>query len=230
MNKVKDMYSYSKINNVKLLSDYNANFWNHYKTNYTYYDKMFMKLFKSFYYYDQEDEELISSTVNEFVDNVYLWLLMNDKKYTELYRIEVLDDTNYSLLDNYDMYEDYSKSNDIQGSAMYGQRTDVDNLQVGNQNTSDVNKVTAFNSNTENTKNTVTSSNGTRNDIDQFTKGQQNDTIHNTDDETYNGHRHGNIGVMTQSDVLDKFTNYWNRYNSFMMKVFKDISEQMLLI
>ena len=38
---VKDMYDYSVENNLKLLSNYSANFWTYYNNNHNYFDSFF---------------------------------------------------------------------------------------------------------------------------------------------------------------------------------------------
>ena len=46
---VKDMYKYTSDHNVKLLSEYNSDFWAGYKANYQRFDRLFMKRFSSWF-------------------------------------------------------------------------------------------------------------------------------------------------------------------------------------
>ena len=84
---VKDMYKYTSDNTLKLLSDYNADFWANYKTNYARYDKLFCRLYRSWFYFLQEHDETIAQITTNFTADVYAHLLLNEKKYSELYRI-----------------------------------------------------------------------------------------------------------------------------------------------
>lgn len=226
---VKDMYNITSRTEVPLLSSYNADFWSEYISNYKEFDNVFKSMFKSFRFYDQELEETDIEVTNNFIEVVRNWLRLNHKRYSELWRVNVVNDSEYSIIDNYDIKEEYTGNESNQSSTKEGQRTDVDNLKVGNQNTSDVNKVTAFNSNNENTKTTSSNATGTRNDVESFTKGEQtNITNHNMED----GHtmrRHGNIGVMTQTDVMERHSDYWKKYN-FYVFIFQEINDQFLIV
>ena len=107
-----------------MLSDYPSTFWEEYRNNYDKYDKVFDRMFMSFIYCFQSDEEEIVDVANNFREDVYNHLLMNDKKYSELYRIHVIPDTNYSLTDNYDVTETMDKNISDNNDNTYGARTD----------------------------------------------------------------------------------------------------------
>lgn len=125
------MYKYCKDNSLKLLSDYNGTFWSEYKTNFTRYDFLFRRLFYSFFYFLQEKNEPISDIVTDFTNEVYAHLLANDKKYSELYRINVLDDTSYSLLDNYNVTETLQRENVELTQNEWGRRVDTSEVETG---------------------------------------------------------------------------------------------------
>ena len=97
MKTVKDMYEYADENSIKLLSGYAADFWKEYRDNYNRYDNLFCRYFRSWFYFLQEGDEDISDLVDNFTIDVYSHLMINDKKYSELYRIHVIDDDKYSL-------------------------------------------------------------------------------------------------------------------------------------
>lgn len=122
---VEDMYNYCKANNVELLSNYNADFWADYRTNFGQYDFLFRRLFRSFVYFMQPQSNNISELVDDFRLEVKTHLLVNDKKYSELYRINVLDDSTYSMLDNYNVTETLNRSTSENGTVNSGQRTDT---------------------------------------------------------------------------------------------------------
>lgn len=187
---VKDMYKYASDNSEKLLSNYSADFWNDYRTNYTTYDKLFCRLFRSWFYFLQERDEDISDIVSNFTADVYAHLLLNDKKYSELYRINVLPDDDYSLVNNYDMHEEMDKNTTSNNSNTYGQRIDSDSYgarsdsdsygarsdsdSFGAQSNSTTNTVAPYNSSSYQPDNQSQESIGTR--ADSHTKGAQSDS------------------------------------------------------
>ena len=81
MKTVKEMYNYSRDNDLKLLSDFDAAFWEEYKLNHARYDKVFSRLYSSFYYIHQEEDFTIDTVQSEFSEDVYNFLLINRKKY-----------------------------------------------------------------------------------------------------------------------------------------------------
>lgn len=127
---VKQIYDYCKTHNIKMLSDYASTFWNEYKTNHARYDFLFMRLFKSFKYIET-DFETLDDAVDDFINSVYAHLLVNDKKYSELYRINVLDDSTYSMLDNYNLTETMTKQDSNSTMLMLGEQTDTTSQSVG---------------------------------------------------------------------------------------------------
>lgn len=225
MSNVNEMYKYCKTLNKPLLSSYTSDFWNYYLNNFTEMDNMFMKLYRSFrYLYDDGSD--IDYMTEDFISTVYNWLLLNDTRYNQLFKSYIAE---YDVLRNYDITETYEGSNNRQGADIYGQRTDVDNTLIGNQSAEDINKVTAFNTNNENTKTSNKVETGTRNDIEQFTKGSQTDTHRVMGDDEHTLQRFGNIGVQTSPDMLKKHNDYWIVYNLYML-IFGEIAEQFLLV
>lgn len=121
---VNDMFKYSSENNIKLLSSFNGDFWSEYVSNYNKYDKIFKRLYKSFVYFEQLDDEDIEDVVTNFTEAVEGHLIINAKKYSELYRINSLSNLEYSILHNVDITETMDKD----GSKTEGQRQDSDSL------------------------------------------------------------------------------------------------------
>ena len=117
---VSEMYNYAKANDIKLLSDFDADFWEDYVANYDKYDGVFKRLYKSFVYFEQLDDEDIEDVVEDFTQAVEGHLMINEKKYSELYRMNVVTDTEYSLLGNVDITEVMDK----EGGKTEGQRSD----------------------------------------------------------------------------------------------------------
>lgn len=240
---VKDMYKYSSDHTQKLLSDYNADFWADYKTNYARYDKLFCRLYRSWFYFLQEKDEELSDIVTNFTADVYAHLMLNEKKYSELYRIHVITDDDYSLTYNYDMHEEMDKDTTSNNSNTYGQRSDSDTYgsrsdsdSYGAQSNSTTNTVAPYNNSTFQNDNKSEESIGNRSDShtkgsqsDSHVKGQEIDTLNNTGTEDYELHRYGNIGVMTVTDMLKKHEEYWTAYE-FYEKIFRDIARELLMI
>lgn len=215
----------------KLLSNYSADFWEEYKNNSTHYDSYFVTLYKSFVFFDQEENETVEQVTNNFINTVENYLRANDKRLTELWRINVVpDDETYSITENYYMKEIYSGNTTSQGSITTGQRTDINNVNVGSQSFENVDKVSAFNGNTESTKASNGSVSSSRNDIDQFTKGQETDTSQSVGTDGHTLTRHGALGVMTVTDVLKKQEDYWKNTQIFYELVFREICEKFLLV
>lgn len=191
---------------------------------------MFCKLFKTFVYFDSDEEETDEAALTDFVYMVRAWLLMNSKRYAELYRIHSIPDNDaYSITNNYDRHETYSGTNGMQSSAISGQRTDVTIDQTGEQNSAGLNKVTGWNSETENTRDSNNNTMGSREDTHQFTKGQEQDTARSAGQDAHTSRIYGNIGVTTVDDMLKKHADMWQNFNFYMI-IFNDICRQFLLI
>lgn len=124
MKTVKEMYNYSRDNDLKLLSDFDAAFWEEYKLNHARYDKVFSRLYSSFYYIHQEEDFTIDVVQSEFSEDVYNFLLINRKKYEELYRIYNISDDDYKFDNNFSVKTTYSKNSAGSGTFNYGGKTD----------------------------------------------------------------------------------------------------------
>lgn len=229
MKTVNDMYKVSTNADVPLLSSYNADFWLEYIAHFSEYDNVFKTIFKSFRFFDQEEEDSVFEVTNSFIEVVKNWLRMNHKRYSELWRINVVDDSKYDILDNYNITETYQGLDTTQSASKEGARTDTNDSTIGNQNAESQTRISAFNTNDMASKNTVKNASGTRNDVDVFTKGEQQTTYASNEGSQHTMNRKGNIGVRTQTEVLEKHSDYWKKYNFYMM-VFNEINDQFLLV
>ena len=248
---VKDMYESAVLKDTALLSTYGGDFWNEYIQNHKEYDRLFMRMFKSFIYFLQDGSESIDVVLTNFVEDVKLHLMVNSKKYSELYRTYVVNDNDYMLLDNYNVKETMSKQNSNEGSDVLGARNDVTNdtigaittnttSTIGEQTNSEIKKVSPYDSNSFNNESGTDSNFGTRSDSGNtttnehtdnltFTKGQQTDSHNNNSTESYELTRKGNIGVQTGADMLKKHDSFWTSYEFYTM-IFKDICKELLLV
>lgn len=236
MKTVKDLYKMSKEALVPypLLTSYtpagDIDWWNDYRENFSVFDEQFMRQFKTFVFFDQENDETDDDIMSNWQSTLYSWMMMNDKRYAELYRIHVIpDDDAYALTNNYDMHETYSGTNSAQGASTTGQRTDVTIDETGSQNSAGLNKITGWDSASENTHDSNTASIGSREDTHQFTKGQETDTSRTQGQDAHTLRRYGNIGVMTVDDLLKKHSDFWQLFNFYKI-VFDDICKNFLLI
>lgn len=248
---VKEMYESAVLKDTALLSTYSGDFWNEYIQNHKEYDRLFMRMFKSFIYFLQDGSESIDVVLTNFIEDVKLHLMVNSKKYSELYRTYIVNDADYMLLDNYNVKETMSKQNSNEGSDVLGERNDVTNdtigaittnttNTIGEQTNSEIKKVSPYDSNSFNNESGTDSSFGTRSDSGNtttnehtdnltFTKGQQTDSHSNTSTESYELTRKGNIGVQTGADMLKKHNSFWTPYEFYTM-IFKDICKELLLV
>lgn len=223
MKTIKELYDYSSENNIKLLSDYSSTFWNDYKSNYARYDSIFERFFSSFEYLRSKDTDDVSVALTKFANDVYNHLLINDKKYNELYRVNVISDEIYSLTENYDITETMDKDITDDDENTYGEREDSNSSEVDNTNTG---KVSPYDSNSFYNDNELHEEGETSG---SFTKGQQIDTLNKTYAEDYTMRRHGNIGVQTVTDMLRKHKDFWSMWE-FYEYIFKEISNELLIV
>lgn len=230
MKTIKELYDYSKQLNAPLLSDYNSEWWQVYLADYSNFDQIFSQLYKSFEFYDQDCTDTIEDIYDRFRLTIRNWLLINDKRYAELWRVHVIeDDDSYSITNNYDRHEEYSGAVSSASNTIEGARTDIDIDQIGEQNQAGLNNVIGWNSDAENANDSNTSTMGNREDIKQFTKGRQQNTNAANGADSHTSRIYGNIGVSTVDDMLKKHTDYWQAFNFYMI-IFTDICDQFLLI
>ena len=139
---VADIFAQNKSDNKKMLSDYPADFWQAYRNNSGYFDRRFKVMFKSWFPYDQDAEEGRESVADDFRFDVYSHLMANDKRYSELYRVNVIpDDTAYSLTNNVDYTETYEEATHNENEVNKGQQTDTNTSvrEYGEQTVTDTN-------------------------------------------------------------------------------------------
>ena len=208
---VKEMYEVTKSAGTPLLSNFNAVFWTYYIEHYTELDRYFAIRYRSFRYFAQEESDTIEVVTQNFTSSVYEHLLVNKKRYEELYRVQAVDDNDYMLLDNYNVNETVTKEGSGNGSIVSGEREDK---------LFNTTKVSPFDS--ENFYNDTTSDGSTR-------KGVETDTTSNAYNETVTSNKKGNIGVQTGADMLGKHTNYWKNFDFYNL-VFSEIAKELLLV
>ena len=126
---IKDIASYNKEENKMMLSNYDADFWEPYRDHYNYFDRLFMKKYRSWFPMDQEGD--LKEVATDFTFDVKAWLMINDKRYSELYRIQTItDDDKYSLTDNVYEVESIEESGEHSSTFNKGEQTDTEDLEA----------------------------------------------------------------------------------------------------
>ena len=201
---VNDMYKDARSSNAPLLSNYEAPFWSEYVSDFSNYDRVFNRLYKSFEYFLQEEDDSVSECRSNFTEDVKCLLIANSKKYSELYRTYKIDDSIYSLTDNYDVTETYSGNKLTNIESRLGSRTDK-------TETSDV--IGSKTDSIENTDiigaitNTETMNNGAKNTNENTTYGAKN-----TNENTVYGS--GSSETVGEVSPMDSNMFYNNNKNS----------------
>ena len=198
MYKVHDIYKVNAAENKLMLSNFDADFWKDYRDNHARYDKVFNRMFNSFWYFMQDEDDTADEVADNFREDVYNHLLMNEKKYEELYRVQILPDEDYSLVNNYDMHEVMDKDvtdnqDNIYGvrvdsidllmgsrldliSDVKGEREDSTTNNIGTQENTSTQSVAPYDSDTFANNTQQVDSLGAREDGIEFTEGEQTDT------------------------------------------------------
>lgn len=227
---VEDMYKYASENNLLLLSNYNADFWTDYINNHERYDRAFKRMFKSYRYFEQmpytEDNELDDVTL-DFIDAVYTYLAMNDKRYSELYRLKVLDTSTLSPVKDYNMTEYGVNDKTHTGTNTLGERSDSNSATIGARTDTTLNQIEGFNSSEFQDSDFVTETTGAQSNSGTFNKGEQIDSDQYTDEERSTFTKTGSSN--NPFDNMIKFQRAWNDYE-FITYIFKDICKEFLLV
>ena len=142
--RINDIYNYCKKYNIKMLSEFDADFWEVYVANNEYFDRLFRNSYREFVPFSIDDEQDLSDIATEFIFDVYAFLLENEKRYAELWRMQVLPDTDYSILDNYNVRESHNIQGSVNRTDTIGARIDSRSSSVshGQQTVSETNNYT----------------------------------------------------------------------------------------
>lgn len=258
---IKDIYGYTSEHTTPMLSNFtstdeNADFWKPYKDNYTYFDRMFMKKYRSWYPMDQDGTLAQIST--EFAGDVKAWLMINDKRYSELFRIQsITDDDKYTLTDNVYESETIETSREHDNTFSKGAQIDTqDNERVtgrqefetdatnttGSTGKTITESTSAFNDSAYTPVNKSeedndsrediideTVVNGSRTDTEDLSRtfGAREDEDSGTESETIERLRQGNIGVKDVPQMLGDQRDFWVSFSFFEM-IFAEIARELL--
>jgi len=253
---IKDIASYYKEENKPMLSTYGSDFWKPYRDNFNYFDRLFMKKYRSWFPMDQEGD--LEEVSKDFTFDVYAWMLTQEKRYSELYRIlEIQDDDKYSLTDNVFEVETIEEEGSHSSEFNKGAQTDTEDLErvkgqeqidvdatntIGSTGKTITNSVSAYNdSNFSNSDKSVEADDSRQDIIDQTTvEGQRTDTEDNSrtygtrkdtdegsDSKSITRNRSGNIGVKTVVQMLGEQWETWGIMDFYSL-VFSEITRELL--
>ena len=133
---VRDMYAQAKKTGLALLSDFttdrlNDDFWADYRANYEQYDLVFKQKYASLIPLYQEDYDGIAELASGFRKEIDGWLKANDKRYSELWRMNTIpDDEKYTLTNNVDYTETYSEEEHTDIEFNKGQQKDTHEVDI----------------------------------------------------------------------------------------------------
>lgn len=228
---VSEMYEYTKAHNMKLLSSFNAPFWNEYESNYEKYDSLFKRLYKSFRFFDQEEcnEETVEEITERFIEEVNHHLLLNKKKYEELYRVYTIQDQDYDFKGNVDIERviDGEIKDDI--DYVSGQRSDSTSETLGSQTNTVESEVAAYDSSDYQPKDKDTETLGQRTNSTSITKGSETDTTDRTRTNDTTITTKGKMGDAPISSLINSHIKLWDSYE-FYSYIFSDIATELLLV
>lgn len=255
---IKDIYKYCRDNNIKMLSSFNGEYWNYYKSNYQNFDRLFKKEFTSWYPMDQERGATLEDITAEFIADVNAFLTVNNKRYSELWRAyNIEDNTAYSLTNNVDYTETRdltieregenqkgSQINRDTGSTMYGSQTVTgDNERTyGGKTTSTENKVSADNVDTYAPRDYSETIEGSNVDSENLstTYGSHEDStsLTHNEGERFDSHNEDTteqetlhkVGNMGVQTVDDMLKKHWDNWAvfDFYLFIFREIARDLL--
>lgn len=220
---VDDMYKYAQEHSTPLLSNFQPaagldDFWKQYRENYGYFDYQFRMRYRSFCFFMQEYGDKTSDVQPDFTYGVYGLLMKNAKKYAELYRINNIDDEDYSLLDNYNMVETLDKDTTAGNTRTHDAHTDTHTQIVDAHKDTDTTEYDYAEKITDNdrTINTGTQENTTTNTVSAYNAAdyspdnqsiQETGAREDTDNLTVTEHTHKDTVTETIDQAKHKTTD-----------------------
>ena len=91
---IKDLYDYAVENSEELLGNWQSSatddFWLPYVLENDLYDRFFCSRYKNWYYFDQTGDETVAEVFQNFVNAVTDFLMVNDKRFSEMFKVEQL--------------------------------------------------------------------------------------------------------------------------------------------
>ncbi len=194
--KVEELYKTAKQSNVALLP-VNTGFawWEEYENNASIYDRYILDTFRNFYYWIVFNGSTPAEVLEDFKEAITSFLTLNQKRYSELYRLHVLPDSAYDIVNNYSVTENSTRTitegerSDTQNNVIgthtdvetdtIGQRIDSTNNTIGARADTSEEEVSAFNSSDYQDANKTTNNTGSQTTSGSITSGGQTNSINN---------------------------------------------------
>ena len=192
--KIEALYKEAKQTNTTLLP-VNTNFewWEEYENNASVYDRYILDTFRNFYYWVVFNNSTPAEVLADFKEAITSFLTINQKRYSELYRLHVLPDSAYDIVNNYSVTENSTRTttegerSDVQATTL-GQHTDEETTSIGSRTDSSSNSVgarvdtseaeiSAFNSSDYQDANKTTNNTGAQTSSGSVTSGAQSNTV-----------------------------------------------------
>ena len=211
--KVEALYKEAKQTNSTLLP-VNTSFewWEEYENNSSIYDRYILDTFRNFYYWVVFNNSTPAEVLADFKEAIVSFLTINQKRYAELYRLHVLPNSAYDIVNNYSVTENSTRT------IVEGERSDNQATTIGARVDTSEAEISAFNSSDYQDANKTTNNTGAQTSSESLSKGEQENT------DTYELTRAGNIGVQTPADVIGGHLDLWDRFN-FYKQIFDEIAK-----
>lgn len=230
---VYDLYKYAVEEGENLFPQFTSevapltDFWADFVDHQDLYEKYFAKRYKSYRYYDQdiEGDNPVEDVLDDFQDAVLAFLHLNDKKYTQLYKIELIN--NMNPLDDYSITETKTGTKNTDREYVSGQREDRSSQTLGAYDDTTLNQVMAFNSQDFVDSSKTTNSMDERINSSVYNKGEQTDTedtdVSESTSRTETGYKNNPV------ETLIQYKEAWDGF-SFYASIFDDICKELLLV
>lgn len=211
--KIEELYKTAKQSNIALLPvNTNFSWWKEYENNNSIYDRYILDTFRNFYYWVVFNGSTPAEVLEDFKEAITSFLTINQKRYSELYRLHVLPDSAYDIVNNYSVTENSTRT------ITEGTRTDSDTAELGAREDTGENKISAYNSSAYQDANKAITTTGAQENVVTSVKGEQENV------DKYELTRAGNIGVQTPADVIGGHLDLWDRFN-FYKQIFDEIAK-----
>lgn len=222
--------NYFLLNNKAMLCNtHDVDYWKEYINNTVLYDSRFDKLYKSFVYYWDIDNDMLEVISENFIDSVNEHLSINDKRYSELYKIHVLAMDAYSITDNYNLKETEDITGKENGSESNDKYTDDHNMTRGAEKSNTVSKNSPYDNENFYNDTSLDSNTEARSDTvkDIYGAQKKTSTKENTNKRTLE--RIGNIGIKSTPEIITEHKKLWTT-QAFYDYIFANIAKELLLV
>jgi hypothetical protein len=207
--KVEELYKTAKQSNVSLLP-VNTSFewWEEYENNASIYDRYILDTFRNFYYWVVFSGTTPAEALEDFKEAITSFLTINQKRYGELYRLHVLPDSAYDIVNNYSVTENSTRTitegerSDTQATSLgahtdaetttIGSRTDSTSNSIGARSDTSEEKISAYNSESYQDGNKKLDNIGAQTNTGSVTTGGQSNSVNTT------------FGAQSNSETLTK--------------------------